>query len=290
MEWILTCLLVAICMPRSSIVVADDDWNYTDQDAWKHVPGWNCDGIRQSPVDINLTNLQVNNELVNPTLWNFDQSFNGTFTNNGHTVRFDPSPGSPAAFFQNHLGVYKFDQFHFHWGPRNAEGSEHTIDGGDETGELHFVCKKVTGASTDGDAYAVLGVFVIAHTLIRLEGSLQELFYNMPIRNHDVNPVQGVRLDEFLPPNFTLNRYYHYEGSLTTPPCSEVVQWFVLREPIYVPKTFTNKLRNVEGSTGQALTMNYRYTQPLKGRRVMITKYHNNPYLSLIIQREILIL
>ena len=278
MKWILTWLLSAICMPRSSIVFADGDWNYTDQDAWKHVPGWNCDGIRQSPVDINLTSLLVNNELIDPILLNFDQSFNGTFTNNGHSVRFDPSPDSPEAFFQNHLGIYKLVQFHFHWGPTNAEGSEHTIDGGDESGELHFVCKKETGASTDGDAYAVLGVFLIGHMLIPLKGSWEELFYNMPIRNHDINPVQGVRLNEFLPRSFTLNRYYHYEGSLTTPPCSEVVQWFMLRSPVYVPKTFMNKLRNVEGSTGQALTMNYRYTQPLKGRRVMITKYYNDPY------------
>ena len=266
-------LFGVVCICRGSIVAiaSDEEWNYTDQDAWKHVIGWNCDGIRQSPVDIDIRNLTVNNDLITLRLWNFEQSFNGTFTNNGHTVRFDPSPGSPTALFQNHLGTYELDQVHFHWGADNGQGSEHTINEGGSSGEIHFVGKKTTGLSTDGDALAVIGVFIIGHNLITLKGSWSELYFNMPIRNHGVNPVYGVRLTDFLPPDFTFGTYFHYEGSLTTPPCSEVVQWFVLGEPIYMSRTFTRKLRTIEGSTGQALTMNYRFTQPLRGRQVMIT-------------------
>ena len=267
-------------MCRGSIVASqgDHDWDYTNQEAWKHVTGWNCDGIRQSPVNIDTNTLVLNTDLITPRLWNFEQYYNGTFTNNGHTVRFDPAPDSPTALFQNHLGTYELQQVHFHWGATNTRGTEHTTNGGGLSGEVHFVTQKITGLPTDRDALAVLGVFLIDHNLVHLTGSWQELYTNMPIGDHSANPVYGVRLDDFLPPNFTLGNYYYYEGSLTTPPCSEVVQWFVLGEPIYMSTDFTDKLRTVVGSTGGALTMNYRYTQPLRGRRVMITR--NYPYLS----------
>ena len=269
------CVIIIISCDSKVGAANDHQWNYTSQEAWKHVPGWNCNGIRQSPISIDVNNLIVNNELIDPILWNFEYLYDGTFTNNGHSVRFDPATGSPTAIFKNHLGTYEFLQFHFHWGRDNFRGSEHRILYGANSGEVHFVTKKTTGVSTDEDAFSVLGVFLIGNDFVRLSGSWEKLYSNMPIKYHGVNSVNGVRLDDFLPPNFTLGRYYHYEGSLTTPPCSETVQWFVLQEPVYVSNDFLVKLRTIQEDNGEALTMNYRYTQPMNGRQVTITSSHS---------------
>lgn len=256
------------CAFRGGIVpVCAEQWNYTDQNAWKTVPGWYCYGARQSPINIRNSDMVIYRDLIDLKLWNFDQSYNGTFSNNGHTVRFDPAAGSPAVLFENHLGTYELQQFHFHWGDNSEKGSEHTINGEYSSGELHFVFKKTSGISTTGDAYAVLGVFLIESIWEPMPNSLGELYINMPVGNNDANSVHGVRLTDFLPSSLD---YYHYEGSLTTPPCSEVVQWFVIRELLYMQSSFFVKLRSIQSSSGGSLTKNYRYLQPINGRQVMI--------------------
>ncbi|CAI8037289.1 Carbonic anhydrase 2 [Geodia barretti] len=70
--------------------------------------------------------------------------------------------------------------------------------------------------------------------------------------------------------------YYYYEGSLTTPNCSEVVQWFLLEETISIPSAYLAQLREVEeNEEGDRLTFNYRSTQDLAGRQV--SRYPASP-------------
>ena len=257
----------AIFNCRGGSIRAGGEWNYTDQDAWKNVPGWYCYGVRQSPINIRTYDAVIYRDLTNLTLWNFDQHYSGTFENNGHTVKFTPASGSPAALFQNYLGTYQLQQFHLHWGNDVNQGSEHTVNGESASGELHFVTKKTTGIGTTGDSYAVLAIFLIALDSIPMTGTIKVLYDNMPTADQQSNSITGVQLTDFLPNSLN---YYHYEGSLTTPPCSEVVQWFVVRELFYVPTSFVVKLRSIQSSAGGALTENFRFRQPLNGRQVMI--------------------
>ena len=240
-------------------------WNYTDQEFWKTVEEWDCEGLRQSPIDIDTNNLVTDSMLVGLTLKNFDQSYDGNFTNTGHSVQFNLAAGSPTASFINHLGTYELLQFHLHWGSTSEEGSEHTIDGRSYAGELHFVTRKTTGSATDGDAFAVLGVLLVNGT--SSSASLTELNDNIPTVDGEEIEVSGVRPMDFLPNSLS---YYFYEGSLTTPGCNEVVQWFLLRNPVSVSEDFLNALRTtVEGEDG-IIDMNFRNTQNLNGREVMI--------------------
>ena len=63
--------------------------------------------------------------------------------------------------------------------------------------------------------------------------------------------------------------YYYYNGSLTTPPCSEVVQWVLLQNSVRVPEAFFDALRlTPKNANGTALELNYREDQPLNGRQV----------------------
>ena len=70
---------------------------------------------------------------------------------------------------------------------------------------------------------------------------------------------------------FPNNRgYYFYEGSLTTPDCDEIVQWFVFKHTIEVPQAYLDDLRNIEmDGDGNLLTFNFRDTQNLNNRQVL---------------------
>jgi len=96
------------------------------------------------------------------------------------------------------------------------------------------------------------------------------------------NPIEGVptarRLDESL--NFSsfagpldfrevldgldLKKYWNYDGSFTTPPCTEAVDWYVLMAKAPVSQTQLNKFRTAMGWTRAG--GNFRNTQPLAGR------------------------
>lgn len=66
--------------------------------------------------------------------------------------------------------VYKLQQWHCHWGARNGEGSEHTVDGRSFSGELHLVhwntskYNSFAEAAGQADGLAVLGVFLMVST------------------------------------------------------------------------------------------------------------------------------
>lgn len=77
--------------------------------------------------------------------------------------------------------------------------------------------------------------------------------------------VNRVDISKYLPKNLD---YYHYKGSLTTPPCSETVLWYVIKQPLEVPEDFLEKLRQIKDVTGQKITRNYRQCMPLNDRLV----------------------
>jgi len=246
-------------------------WDYKDSGkTWKSVQNWSCGGERQSPIDIVTSSLVENSNLTDLKLTSFDQTFDGDWTNTGHTIKFSPGSSSATlgAVLDNHRGSYVFQQFHFHWGSVQ-NGSEHCLDGQSFMGELHFVTRKTTGIPTDDDAFSVLGVWLVSDPDLLLDGTVwMELLNKLPQENSDTNTAIGIKLSDFIPEDLS---YYYYEGSLTTPPCNEVVQWFMLRTPIRVPSDFLAALRgNVTGTDGEPLRMNYRDLQPLNNRRVMI--------------------
>lgn len=80
--------------------------------------------------------------------------------------------------------------------------------------------------------------------------------------------ISGFRLDQLLPSN---RDYYYYKGSFTSPPCYEIVQWFVMKNRITVPGAYMEQLRKLEcNDNGDLLGFNFRMPQEL-GERVVRT-------------------
>lgn len=248
-------------------------WNYCDQETWKHVSGSQSNGKRQSPVAICDAQVVKSPALVPLKFEHWGTFSGGQAKNNGHGINF--SPATHDAKFINHKGTYTLQQFHMHWGQKPGEGSEHTLNGKQYEAEIHFVHLK-EGAdpkAPKGDSYAVLGVFC-QEDHCEPAGAWKQL--KIPTECGAELPLCDVNYKEFL--SADTGSYYHYEGSLTTPPCSEVVMWYVLKNPVKIPTAILQKFRQIKDSEGHEVVTNFRHVQPLHDRQVQtcpICQCHN---------------
>lgn len=166
-------------------------------------------GAQQSPIDIDHP---IRSQLPALKL-NWAKSAD-TIVNNGHTIQLNFAEGSTLT-----LGdvKYKLVQVHFH------RPSEHTIGGKNFPMEAHFVHRAESGG------LAVVGVLMA-------EGKPNAAFSKI-IKTMPTAEGPAVKADAGINPGALLPQrlgYYRYPGSLTTPPCSEVVEWLVLTDPIQV--------------------------------------------------------
>jgi carbonic anhydrase len=133
--------------------------------------------------------------------------------NNGHTIQAKAAPGSTLTIGKD---VYNLVQFHFH------APSEHSIGGKRAAMEVHFV-----HAGPEG-RLAVVGVLMNAG---RKNAAFAAIMQAAPKKEGEKTLDKPLDPRQFLPASRAL---YRYKGSLTTPPCSEVVDWNVYEQPIEV--------------------------------------------------------
>ena len=256
-------LLAMILFADVATAATDTHWDYQDQDEWKNIPGAVCGGNRQSPINIVTQDVITwfPQPLTFNNAWNTKITVNKT--NTGHSIQCTPE--NLYATVTTHTGTYKLLQFHVHWGRNGQEGSEHLVDGKQYSAEFHFVTEKLHGSVSDGDHYSVMGVLGVEdHAYPITPGSLWDKL--MPPTEFDAHEiVTDLPFYELFPYDLS---YYHYEGSLTTPLCSETVQWFVFKMCIRVPAAYLQALRQVKDENGHTLQYNFRDTQPLNGRNI----------------------
>lgn len=162
---------------------------------------------------------------------------------NGHTVEVESTN-------ENWIEVegvrYQLIQFHFH------TPGEHTIAGESFDMEVHLVHRN------EGGALAVVGVLVRRGSQHPVMDVLAEI---LPKPGESRAPADlEIAACQLLPET---RRSFRYEGSLTTPPCSEGVQWFVLETPVEISDAGLAAFEAVLGR-------NNRPVQPLNDRRLLI--------------------
>ncbi len=189
-----------------------------------------AEGLEQSPIDLaNATQIELPGvEIDTPSgqeVKVLNQEGVIGALDNGHTIQINSKTGETMTIGDK---TYALVQFHFH------APSEHTVDGEHYPMEMHLVHQAEDGA------LAVAGVFIQEGAenpgIVPLWAQLPE----MP------GTVVTVRVPaEFADRIFSgdATGVYHYSGSLTTPPCSEGVQWYIRRTPTRFSKdqiaTFT---------------------------------------------------
>jgi len=164
-------------------------------------------GVRQSPINID--------KFVQESLSPLSVSYVPApleVLNNGHTVQVNYAAGSG---FRIDDVNFELKQFHFH------TPSEHYIDGAPYPMEAHFVHQSADGT------LGVIGVMfkVGAHNPV-IEGIWQNVPQSGETKSVDMVEINAADL---MPSD---KSYYKYDGSLTTPPCSEGVKWQVLKAPL----------------------------------------------------------
>jgi len=163
--------------------------------------------------------------------------------NNGHTIQVNCANGGGIELD----GIaYDLVQFHFH------HPSEHTIDGVPFDMEIHFVHRAAAGA------LAVLGVMVRNG---EADTTLETIFRLMPPTGGATTRVETMLQPAALLPKDSAS--YRYAGSLTTPPCSEVVSWLVYRQPVSASVDQIDRFSRL-------FPNNARPPQPLNRRKLLL--------------------
>jgi len=194
---------------------AGPHWSYegaTGPDKWGSLDAANgmcSSGTQQSPLDL-VGPVSARQPRLD-IRWSKRPD---TIVNNGHTIQLNFAAGDPLKVGDR---SYALTQFHFH------HPSEHLVDSKVFAMEAHFV-----HAAADG-GFAVVGVFMAPG---RANAVFSKIASTMPAEEGPPVPA-----DPAIDPNGLLpvrRAYYRYEGSLTTPPCSETVDWLVLADRIEV--------------------------------------------------------
>ena len=180
-------------------------------------------GKNQSPI--NITGA-VKTELE-PLSFNYTSALSDII-NNGHTVQVNIKKGSNVLIEQN---SFELKQFHFH------SPSENKINGKSFPLEGHFVHADKNGK--------LLVVAVMFKKGIKNK-AITQLWKSMPEKSGDKNVLDlKISAKDLLPDN---KAYYRFNGSLTTPPCTEGVRWLVLKKPVTISEeqvaVFKNSLQH----------------------------------------------
>lgn len=232
----ISALFVTLALSNTALAF---EWGYEDHNGpehWGKVAKECAMGKNQSPIDIA--------QPVEAEMKALELNYAGqavSVINNGYTLQAGVSGNN----FLNVDGKsFELKQFHFH------TPSENVIRGKQYPLEAHFV-----HADSEGN----LAVVAVMYDTGKQNPLLSELTAKMPTVGEQVTLSHAFDVAALLPKQ---QDYYRFNGSLTTPPCSEGVRWFVLKQASELSSSQTEQLMSVMGHNNRPL-------QPLNARTVL---------------------
>ncbi|XP_020743767.1 carbonic anhydrase-related protein 11 isoform X1 [Odocoileus virginianus] len=266
----------------------EDWWSYKDNLQGNFVPGppfwglvnaaWSlcAVGKRQSPVDVELKRVLYDPFLPPLRLSTGGEKLRGTLYNTGRHVSFLPAPrpvvnvsGGPLLY------SHRLSELRLLFGARDGAGSEHQINHQGFSAEvqlIHFnqeLYGNLSAATRGPNGLAILSLFV------NVAGSSNPFLSRLLNRDtitrisykNDAYFLQDLSLELLFPESFG---FITYQGSLSTPPCSETVTWILIDRALNITSLQMHSLRllsqNPPSQIFQSLSGNGRPLQPLAHR------------------------
>ncbi|XP_049909221.1 carbonic anhydrase 15 isoform X1 [Epinephelus moara] len=305
MIWTAALLMIVISYVNSDDYCYDEP--HCDPYAWGDMFPSCHPLLEEHHSPINLDYQMTRNESLGPLhLEGFDVTQTGHWTlkNDGHTGKYTTDivmfvivlamtrlwllsvilqVGSGMSVSGGGLpDVYHTIQLHFHWGGLATNGSEHTVDRRRYPMEMHIVNMKsihpnLTAALEDPTGLAVLGFFIDVVYADNVHFGLISQKLSSVAYKGQTTKVKPFPLMNLLPKH-NMSQYYRYYGSLTTPPCSQVVVWTLYEVPIYISWSqlaqFTSQIFSTEEDAELVtpLQRNFRHIHPTFSRIVSASK------------------
>ncbi|MEE4014835.1 carbonic anhydrase family protein [Roseibium sp. FZY0029] len=223
---ILLTAAAAIAFTSSAMAATPQHWSYEGAGGPTHWGALSakfaaCEsGMEQSPVD--LTHAVKADPADIEFHWNKDADW--TVVNNGHSIQAN---SDDAGYIVLDGKDYKLAQFHFH------TPSEHAIDGKRFPMEVHFV-----NVADDGE-FAVIGAMI--------EGGGDNTLFDAVMDAAPAKEGGSAEIGKEDPASLLGQKdsFFRYEGSLTTPPCSQTVVWTIMKEPLKVSDAEIKKFQGI---------------------------------------------
>jgi len=192
-------------------------------------------GKNQSPINIDNHVVEAN---LAPIQFKYNMLTADKIVNTGHSIQVNLWSGGSIRVDNQ---VFALKQFHFH------TPSENTINGKHAPLEAHFV-----HLNKAGDIAVVAMLFEPGAS----DRTLATLVQSMPTESGQSNKLDSNALKN-MEGEFKSTDYFRFNGSLTTPPCTEGVRWIVMRKPMSISDSqllaFQNALKQPNNRPVQAL-------------------------------------
>jgi len=280
-----------------------------DEDAWKSQAEFMCNGIRNSPIDINFDTTagmwmeeQQSSAFSSPLQFTgygsvrydrfgnveehigsqgLEARANKLSNKGGHTAQLDvefPPPAGVGELSGGPLAVpYQILQLHFHWGSDLTKGSEHTYGGVQFPLEMHIVhVKSGTGlGESDLSPFNYIDGLAVTGFMFNPTSS------SNPALQPIISALSGITgygdyvefstfdLEALISPAMG-GRYATYQGGLTTPTCNEVVRWINMEQPLDISEAQLAAFRTLLDKNGNSIVNNFRSPQDIGGRTVRV--------------------
>ncbi|KAI4885720.1 hypothetical protein NFI96_017796 [Prochilodus magdalenae] len=267
-----------------------------------------ANGENQSPINLNSREARYDPRLLEVSLNpNYVVCRDCEVINDGHTVRImlkSKSVVTGGPLPSDH--EFELHEVRFHWGKENQRGSEHTVNFKAFPMELHLIHWNSTLFNSVEEALGKKNGILIIALFVQFKLLVGSVFVCICVgKEHlGLKAVTEVLQDlqykgktKIIPcfnpntllPDPLLRDYWVYEGSLTTPPCSENVTWILYRYPLTISQMQIEEFRRLrshvkgaelpEGNDGM-LGDNFRPTQPLSDRKTEVEMGTRRPPLK----------